>query len=328
MLKQVPEDFEVEELPAYTPSGVGQHLYLFVEKRGCTTADLARALARAFSVPERAVGYAGLKDRQAVTRQWLSVMTDRSDVPALPESLAVKVLASARHGNKLRTGQLRGNRFHVLLRGASDLSLARQALTFLSAQGLPNWYGTQRFGRAGDNAEVGRALLTGKDHPGLARARRDRFLRRLMLSALQSELFNEALRERLALGLLGKVEAGDLVQRGVDGRGPLFLCEDPAVDGARAQAFEISATGPLFGSEMRWPAGEPLNREKALFAREGLDEAMLARGGGELLGTRRAYRVQPSDWEVSGAEDGLHLAFSLPPGAYATSLLRELLKME
>jgi tRNA pseudouridine13 synthase len=317
----------VEELPAYLPSGAGPHLYLFIEKRGCTTADLARALARAFSVSERAVGYAGLKDRQAVTRQWLSVMTNRSEVPPLPDSLGVTVLATARHGNKLRTGQLQGNRFRVVVRGASDPALAREGLALLTARGVPNWFGPQRFGRAGDNAEIGRALLTGGEHPVLARARRDRFLRRLALSALQSKLFNEALRERLTLGLIARVEAGDLLQLGVDGRGPLFLCEQPEVDLERAHRFEVSATGPLYGSEMRWPAGEPLRRELDLFRREGLDEAMLARGGGELMGTRRAYRVQPRDCEVSEMDGGLRLAFTLPRGAYATSLMRELLKV-
>jgi tRNA pseudouridine13 synthase len=332
MFKQVPEDFEVEELPAYLPCGEGPHLYLFVEKRGCTTAEVARALASALGVPERDVGCAGLKDRQAVTRQWFSVMTDRSVTSPLKlpgdGAAEVKVLSASRHGNKLRTGQLRGNRFQVRLRGASDALLAREALKVLFARGIPNWFGPQRFGRAGDNAGLGRALLGVGDHPSLGRARGDRFLAKLALSAFQSELFNEALAERLALGLFGCAEVGDLLQLGVDGRGPLFLCGEPETDAPRMDRFEVSPTGPLFGSKMRWPEGEPLRRERALFERQGLDDAMLARGGNQLLGTRRAYRVQAQDGVVEEVDGGLRLSFSLPRGAYATSLLRELLKSD
>jgi tRNA pseudouridine13 synthase len=330
MFKQVPEDFEVEELPAYLPSGEGPHLYLQVEKRGCTTVEVARALAAACGVRERDVGYAGLKDRQAVTRQWFSLMTERDAPPQLvmEEGTQVKVLAVSRHGNKLRTGQLRGNRFVVRLRGATDASLASEALNLLFERGIPNWFGPQRFGRAGDNAELGRALLEGGDQPQLARVRRDRFLRKLALSAFQSALFNEWLGERLTTGAFRRAEAGDLLQLGVDGRGPVFLCQDPEVDDVRVQRFEVSPTGPLFGSRMRWPEGEPLRRERELFERQGLSDAAMDRGGDEFAGARRACRVRQENWAVEEVDDGLRLTFSLPRGAYATSLLRELLKVD
>jgi tRNA pseudouridine13 synthase len=332
MFKQVPEDFEVEEVPSYLPSGTGAHLFLWIEKRGCTTPEVAQALGRAFGVRTRDVGSAGLKDRQAVARQWFSVPTDRSDVPALHVSGApaseVRVLAAARHQNKLRTGQLRGNRFHIRLRGAEDLSLAREGLAALDQRGVPNWFGPQRFGRAGDNAQLGRALLSGGSHPAVEKARRDRFLRRLALSAFQSALFNESLDERLSLGLLGRAELGDLLQLGVDGRGPVFSCEDPEVDGPRCARFEVSPTGPLFGPRMTWPAGDPGRRERALFERQGLSDDLLSRGGDELSGGRRAYRVQPFDAAAERVEDGIRLSFALPRGAYATSVLRELLKTD
>jgi tRNA pseudouridine13 synthase len=332
MFKQVPEDFEVEELPAYLPSGEGPHLYLLVEKRGCTTAEVARALAQAYAVRERDVGYAGLKDRHAVTRQWFSLMTERDGALPLavdsPGAAEVKILTASRHGNKLRTGQLRGNRFVICLRGATDPTLAREGLRLLFERGIPNWFGPQRFGRAGDNAELGRALLEGGEHPLLGRAHRDRFLRKLALSAFQSALFNEWLGERLTVGVFGRAEAGDLLQLGVDGRGPVFLCEDPGVDDLRVQRFEVSPTGPLFGSRLRWPAGEPLRRERALFERQGLNDALMTRGGNEFLGARRACRVRPEDGAVEEVEGGLRLSVSLPRGAYATSLLRELLKVD
>jgi tRNA pseudouridine13 synthase len=332
MFKQVPEDFEVEEVPSYLPSGAGSHLFLWIEKRGCTTPDVAQALGRAFGVRTRDVGSAGLKDRQAVARQWFSVPTERTDVPAISvpgaPAAEVRVLAAARHQNKLRTGQLRGNRFHIRLRGAGDLSLAREALAFLHEHGAPNWFGPQRFGRAGDNADLGRALLSGGSHPMLEKARRDRFLRRLALSAFQSALFNRSLGERMSLGLLCRAEHGDLLQIGVDGRGPLFLCEEPEIDGPRCARFEVSPTGPLFGARMPWPSGDAGRRERELFTEQGLSDDLLARGGGELTGGRRAYRVRPFDAAAERVEDGIRLSFALPRGAYATSVLRELLKTD
>ncbi len=265
--KVVPEDFEVEELPAYLPSGAGEHLDLWVEKRGRNTPEVARAVAAALGVTERQVGYAGLKDRQAVTRQWLSVLTKAT--PATPTELAgegFRVLQIARHGNKLRTGHSKGNRFTVLLRGAIGADPARAVLETLARRGSPNWFGAQRFGRDGDNAALGLALLGQGDHPSLEKARRDRFLRRLALSALQSELFNRVLALRLRESALDRAELGDQLQLGEDGRGPLFLCEDAAVDGPRVTAFEVAPTGPMFGARMKEPGGLQAQREARVLA--------------------------------------------------------------
>ncbi len=322
--KITPEDFEVEELPAYLPSGVGEHVYLWVEKRGRNTAEVARALAATLGVGERQVGWAGLKDRQALARQWFSVLTPR-DPPRCIAGDGFRVLAASRHGNKLRPGHLRGNRFAILLRGADDAGLARAVLDALTVLGAPNWFGQQRFGRDGDNAALGLALLRRGEHPALSRARRDRFLRKLALSALQAELFNRVLALRLSEGAFGRIEEGDLLQLGEDGGGPVFAC-DPEVDRPRFSTFAVSPTGPMFGPKMRRPDGDPARRETQVLSAAGLDVAAFDLGGRETEGTRRSLRVRPREPVIEAAAGGLRVCFSLPPGAYATSVLREITK--
>jgi tRNA pseudouridine13 synthase len=321
-----PEDFEVEEVPAYLPSGEGEHLYLWVEKRMRSTPEVARSLAGALGVSERDVSYAGLKDRRAVSRQWFSVWTKAAPPPDLYGD-GFRVIRAARHGNKLRTGHLLGNRFRLVLRGTHGAPEAADAiLAALALRGVPNWFGPQRFGRDGDNAVLGLALVGLAEHREVERARRDRFLRRLALSALQSALFNALLEERLIAGGFGHVERGDLLQLGQDGRGPVFACTDPEVDQPRFLRFEVSPTGPLFGPKMRWPEEEPGRREQELMRRAGLTLEVLALGGGELQGGRRPLRVRPTDCEVEVIPEGLRVGFILPRGAYATALLLELMK--
>jgi tRNA pseudouridine13 synthase len=326
--KVVPEDFEVEELPAYLPSGSGEHLYLWVEKRGRNTPEVVHAVAAMLGVSHRQVGYAGLKDRQAVTRQWLSVLTPKTPSPTELGGEGFRVLQVARHGNKLRVGHSNGNRFTVLLRGATDPKRAQAVLQALSRRGSPNWFGAQRFGRDGDNAQLGLALLGKGDHQSLAKAQRDRFLRRLALSALQSELFNRVLALRLRESALDRVELGDQLQLGEDGSGPVFLCEDVAADGPRAAAFEVSPTGPMFGPRMKAPGGLQAQREANVLAAAALDASAFAAGGDETAGTRRPLRVRPWDPRVEAVPEGLRLSFGLPRGAYATALLREVTKGE
>jgi tRNA pseudouridine13 synthase len=277
-------------------------------------------------VSAREVAYAGLKDRRAVARQWFSVRTP-ADPPQDLSGPGFRVLRSTRHGNKLRVGHLIGNRFKILLRGTrGGAPAATSIFEALAFQGLPNWFGPQRFGRNGDNALLGLALIGLAEHPNLGRARRDRFLRRLSLSALQSALFNAALEQRLLEGGFARVERGDLLQLGQDGRGPVFLCVEPERDQDRFLNFEVSPTGPLFGLSMRWPEGEPGRREREVLARAALTLPALALGGDEMQGGRRPLRVRPSDCEAKEVPEGLRVAFSLPRGAYATALLRELMK--
>ena len=325
-LRATPEDFRVDELPAYLPSGAGPHLYVHVEKRGRTTRDVLRTLARALGVPERDAGYAGLKDRHAVTTQWLSFLAARDPDPAALAADGVRVLAISRHANKLRPGHARGNVFSIAVRDG-DLARARACAAALAERGLPNLFGPQRFGAAGDNAALGRALLLGADTPAARRAARDRFVRRLAISAYQSLLFNRWLAERMADGLFAAALAGDVLKK-LD-TGGLFTCEDPAVDGPRIARFEVSPAGPMFGHALRPAAGEAAAREARLLAAEGIALADFARGGGEAEGTRRAARLRVAA-EVAPLEDGpgYRARFELPRGSYATVVLRELVKGE
>lgn len=323
-LKASPEDFRVEELPAYLPSGAGPHLYLQVEKRDRTTRDVLRQLAGALGVPERDAGYAGLKDRAAVTTQWLSFPVARDPDPATLAGPGLRVLAVSRHQNKLRPGHARGNAFTVVVRDG-DLARARACAAALALAGLPNFFGPQRFGRDGRNAALGRALLAPDPTPEARRAGRDRFLRRLAISALQAELFNRWLAERMADDLLDVALPGDVLKK-LD-TGGLFLCEDPAADGARLARFEVSQAGPMFGHKLKPAAGEAAAREARLLEAAGLTLAGFERGGGEAEGTRRAARL-PVAPALEARPDGYQATFALPRGAYATVVMRELMKDE
>jgi tRNA pseudouridine13 synthase len=312
------EEFLVDEIPLYPPAGEGAHAFLRVEKTGRTTEEVARDLARAAGVAPRDVGYAGRKDRVAVTTQWFSV-------PGLDPGAALalalrgaRVLEAARHPHKLRTGQLRGNRFRILVRDvdAASRAAAQARARELVRRGLPNRFGAQRFGRDGANAELGRRILRGEAAP------RDRRAARFLLSALQAEVFNRVLAGRG--DAFDRVEAGDVAV--VHASGGLFVVEDAEREAPRAAAFEISATGPIFGSRAPEPRGAPAERERAALAACGVPAAGLrAPRGIRLRGARRALRVCPHDVELAAGPDGLRVAVTLPPGAYATVFLEALL---
>ncbi len=323
-LRATPEDFRVDEVPAYLPSGAGPHLYVRIEKRGRTTRDALRALAEVLGVPERDAGYAGLKDKDAVTTQWLSFPVAKDPDPAALAGPGLAVLEVSRHANKLRPGHVRANRFSLAVRGG-DPGRARAAAAALLERGLPNFFGPQRFGAAGRNAEVGRALLRGEATPEARRAARDRFLRRFSISAYQAELFNRWLAARMADGLFAAALAGDVMKK-LD-TGGLFTCDDPAADGPRVARFEISPAGPMFGHKLRPAAGEALAREERVLAADGMTLAAFARGGGEAEGTRRAARLRV-EVRLEPLEDGYRADFELPKGSYATVVMGELVKGE
>jgi tRNA pseudouridine13 synthase len=318
-----PEDFVVDEIPLYAPSGEGGHTFVRIEKIDATTEEVARALARAAGVAPRDVGYAGRKDRRAVTRQWLSVPgldPERALVLDLPRA---RVLEAARHPHKLRTGHLRANRFEIALRGldATSAVRAQARLAHFGAAGFPNRFGAQRFGRDGDNAARGAALLAGRERV------RDRRAARFLVSALQAAVFNEVLARRpLPLEAL---ECGDVAQ--VEASGGLFVVEDLAREAPRAAAFEISATGPIFGTREIEPRGEPLRREREAVAAHGIDpDVPLAPPPGvRVHGTRRALRARPESASFARSDtdpDAWMLRVTLASGCYATVLVEELLQ--
>ncbi len=320
VVRTAPEDFRVTEIPLYLPEGTGSHRYLLVEKRGLNTRELVQALMRG-GVEERAIGVAGLKDKAAVTVQWLSVPKRYREAPlelaALP---GVRVLEESFHRNKLGIGHLKGNRFEITVRGVAPgaRAAAQAALTALTERGSPNWFGPQRFGRFGGNAYDGLRVLRGESVPGGHR------LHRFFLSALQSTLFNANLAKRIELGLYQSVVEGDYARK--HDTGGTFLVEDAAVESPRAERLEISATLPLFGRKVKPSVMRAGEIEQAVLASYGLRwEQFTARHG-----DRRSTRVLLSDVEVSDLADGeepaLRFAFTLPKGSYATAVLREVLK--
>lgn len=322
-LKAQPEDFVVEETPAYQPSGAGEHVYIRFEKRGLDTDEAVRRLARALEVDPRDAGTAGRKDRHAITRQWASFLgADLERARALEGIEGVRVLEVSRHGNKLRTGHLRGNRFELRLRGApaSDLPHAREMLAELARRGVPGYFGQQRFGRDAGNVAAARAWLVDAGPPPRAP-----WARKLLVSSLQAELFNELCAERVQDDTYGKVLGGDVVRK--EEGGGLFCPATPEelVDAQdRAARFLVSPTGPMFGVSMRAAEGSVGEREAACLAAAGLDTEKLARFARAGEGTRRPYRFALDAPEAEADAEGIVLRFGLPPGGYATVVVREL----
>ncbi|GCL64684.1 tRNA pseudouridine(13) synthase TruD [Pseudaquabacterium pictum] len=297
-LKRLHEDFIVTELPLQPPSGEGEHLWLDIEKNGANTAFVAQQLAEATGVPDRDVGYAGLKDRHAITRQWFSIYLPKGDAPDLTQLQhpEFKVLAQRRHVKKLRPGDLQGNRFRIVLRDVTGNREAIEAnLRAVAAHGVPNYFGAQRFGFEGGNVEQGRAMLARE-----VRVRNPK-KKGLYLSAVRSFVFNEVLALRIQQGLWGRTLPGDVV----DGAG--------------------RPTGPLWGRGRVGTTDQAQALETGVAARhatlcDGMEHAGLDQ-------ERRALVASPADlaWDWPQAQQ-LVLTFSLPAGAYATSVLDEILR--
>jgi len=334
VLRASPEDFVVDEIAAYAPAGTGDHVFARIEKRELTTAQAIERIAGALGIAARDVGAAGMKDRHAITRQWISVMAplDAVRALALPD---ITVLDAERHPHKLRTGHLRGNRFTLRVRGTTPEAGLRATAIFDGLRlGAPNWYGEQRFGKDGDNAARGRAIVLGEAPPP-----RDKRLAKLLVSALQSELFNTWLVARMADGLYGRALDGDVLHKLGGG---LFTCDDPATDSQRLAAGELAITGPMFGPRMRRAERDAGVRETAILAaaaaspanagraaapeavRRTIDAETFPRALAE--GTRRDAAIRIGEPSVTPIEDGIEVAFTLPSGAYATAVMREVMK--
>ena len=314
--RREPEDFRVVEMPSYLPSGEGRHAYALIEKRGLATLDVVKALQDR-GVPERAVGFAGRKDKHAVTLQWFSVYEEHEDeLHSLSDVDGIIILEKSRHTNKLGLGHLRGNRFEIRVRNPHPdwNGLSSAVLEKIAASGLPNYFGPQRFGSFNDNAIEAIRLARGESK---ARTRRSY---RFYLSALQSHVFNHLVKARMERGIYGRVLSGDYAQR--HDSGGMFVVEDGDVESPRAERLEISSVLPLFGKKAKLS-----NEEAGTLEREVLEESRLAwYDFRTLTGARRVSRIIPSDVAMEAAEDGYMVKFTLPKASFATCLLRELLK--
>jgi tRNA pseudouridine13 synthase len=322
--KSRPEDFVVEEVPAYEPSGEGEHVYLWVECVGASTPWAVKRIARAFGVKPRDVGVAGFKDRVAVTRQWVSLPGRGIEPGEVVGEVCegVTVLSASRHRNKLKRGHLKGNRFELVVREVDEgaLERARAIMSELEEGGAPNYYGEQRFGREGETLRMGLGVIRGTERVG------DRKLRRLCVNAVQSALFNDALAARVRAGTLGVVEAGDVM--GLRGSGGVFRVEEDEVEETqrRLDEGELVVTGPMFGPKMIRPAGEVDAREEGFLAARGVGREEFDGLGSMAPGGRRPYVVYPQEVSLEGEEGALRMRFFLPSGAYATVMLEELMR--
>lgn len=320
------EDFEVEEIPAYEPDGDGPHHYLWIEKRNVDANTLLDVVADHFGVSRRDIGTAGNKDRRAITRQWVSIPVHDTDGKPEPEQIAegVDILEVSRHRNKLRTGHLRGNRFRLRIRNTSlsgdELRKAtEEAADRLREEGMPNYYGLQRFGDGGSTLEAGWDWVQHGDRP------RSHFMQKMAASALQSEVFNRTLARRLVDGSWKTVVDGDIFEK-TDTGGRFWIDEsERAETQRRLDAKEIAVTGPMPGSEGGLADGEAGRLERRILEELGIAPEDLDVFGRRGRGTRRAMTVYPAELTAEiASDDTVELVFDLPAGSYATVLAREL----
>ena len=381
------EDFRVDEIPLYPAGGAGTHVYVTIRKRGIPTPEAVRRIAKYMGVRPDRIGFAGLKDARAVATQRLSIEHADPDKLQRYRDSQIEVLDVQRHSNKIRTGHLAGNRFGIHIRGigADRAGQARAIIDVLRRRGVPNCFGPQRFGRRGETAELGRALVLDEldeflavylgrpiedDPPDCRRAREafdagdldaamdawprhygaprralaayrrsgrpgpviatiDKRMRRLYVSAFQSEIFNDVLRRRIQT--VDRVLQGDMAQK--TDTGGIFTVEDTAAEQPRADAFEISPTGPIVGYRSGLAGGEPGRIEREAIAARGVAQEDFRRVGRlKAKGSRRPLRFAIRDCELTdGCDDGgefLLLEFTAPSGCYATIVLREIMKAE
>lgn len=315
--RQLTQDFQVEEELGFQLSGSGEHVWLKIEKTGLNTIDVARLIAEKTATRIQDIGYAGLKDRQAVTRQWFSVKSAADLVEADLARPGINILEIQRNARKLRRGSHRGNAFRITLRNiAVDSSWIESVCGTLKTLGVPNYFGPQRFGHGGNNIARAEGLFNGK------LTKLPRFQRGIVLSAARSFLFNQVLAARVSEGSWDQYLPGDLMA--LAGSSSVFKAQegDQAI-AQRLVTLDIHPTGPLWGKGDLASAGQVKSLELGIIEKY----AVLSRGldAAGLKQERRALRLVPENLQIQPAgEEELVVEFSLPTGAFATSVLREM----
>jgi len=352
-LKSEPEDFRVEEQIAYALSGEGEHLWCWVEKRGENTDWVAGMLAKWAGTSKRNVGFAGQKDRQAVTKQWFSIQLPGKEDPN-PDMLhvdGVQILCMQRHNRKLQRGGLSGNRFELVIRDISKanscvhdmsseavISEINNRLHSIAEQGVPNYFGEQRFGKGGNNLSEGEKLLTADNRDNQSNRRRgnrnksgNRNQQSLYISALRSWMFNDLLNQRIQNHTWNQVIAGDVVQ--LAGSDKWFVAddnEDLSDLQQRALNGDLNPTGGLFGDGALPTLTAALQLETTIVEKYQAWCDALAKN--RVKQDRRSLRLMPENltWSIEESQReelaiNLKLAFTLPAGSFATMVLREVL---
>lgn len=317
--KLEPEDFQVTELCDETFSGDGEHILLKIEKRGVTTEEVVKSLGRLINKSPKLISYAGLKDRQALTIQWLSVHAPGEVIPGI-ESLSApgwKVIESTRHNKKLKPGFLTGNHFKIKLKNISAKESLLQRIEQIKLTGVPNYFGEQRFGREGGNLARAKEMLLDN------RKVKDRFLKGMYYSAARSWFYNLILSKRVALGNWNLPLQGDVMQ--LSGSNSIFTVtniEEEIVQ--RIKEKDLSPASPLPGKSKNKVEGEALALIHTVY-----EDWQPWLTGLEKHGLEEAWRsniLTPQQIEYSFSEDIMELSFVLPAGCYATTVLRELVQ--
>lgn len=315
-LRREPADFRVDEILGFEPSGSGEHAFLDIEKTGANTEWVARQLARELGLAPVAVGFSGLKDRHAITRQAFTVHLGTKPQPdwnalAIP---GVRVIGATRHARKLKRGAHRGNRFIIVLRDVrGERDRVESVLAAIRAHGVPNYFGEQRFGRDEGNLALARQLFSGTRLP--------REKHGIALSAARSELFNAVLARRVGERNWNRALDGEVFMLAGTHSvfGPETLSDELA---QRLAAFDIHPTGPMWGrGELRSGDAVRAIEEAAIDAQRDLAQGLEKVG---LEQQRRSLRLVARDLDASWNGDDLTLSFALESGAFATVVVREL----
>ena len=323
IIRSTPEDFQVDEVPAYQPTGKGEHGYLWIEKRGLTSPELIHRIVRNLGVPAKEIGVAGQKDRHAVTRQFVSIPKRFAEHASKLNDENIKVLLVTAHPNKLKTGHLRGNKFCLVLRSPSgaftpeEAQAVHERLQTLAAAGIPNYFGTQRFGHHGNTMVDGLRLLKGTLPNDHWPENKTRTMRRLVLSAVQSGVFNLVLAQRVTDGTLRTPIPGEVVIRR-SGTKPYILPVDAPTD-------DIVPAGPMPGPEMLVATGAIEEMEREIMSSLRLSPKDFQKYSKLTSGIRRKMIEFPTEADARLADDGAIIAtFSVTSGTYATVVLREI----
>jgi tRNA pseudouridine13 synthase len=317
-IRTIPEDFQVDEIQQFTPSGVGEHVWLHIKKIGENTDWVAAELAKISGVPRRDVSFAGMKDRNAVTTQWFSVQMPGKEAPVWQSDLpaSIQILEEKRHDKKLRRGALQGNQFKLIIRDfEGNQSELKETVSRILVQGVPNYFGAQRFGNYCFNV-----LRAEKWFKGEFKLK-DRAKRSIYLSAARSWIFNHILSARVKDGSWNQAVEGDVFML-EDSKSYFLEVIDDAII-ARIINHEINPSGALWGRGKLPSKGTVATLEQNIASQfanlcEGLEKNGLKQ-------ERRSLRLSVQDLAFENLEDGVvSLNFSLPAGAYATTVLEEI----